>query len=95
MIEIPSRWKGICEPGQEFNASICNKKLIGVRYFSKGVKAANPNITISGRHTMSLFYEQINIIVQSFAPATLYISENPAIFENEQFYPRIVLHQQL
>ncbi|KAL8145186.1 hypothetical protein AgCh_003407 [Apium graveolens] len=47
MTAIPSRWKGTCEEGQEFNASLCNLKLIGARYFNKGVRANNPNITIS------------------------------------------------
>uniref|UniRef100_A0A165ZI33 Subtilisin-like protease fibronectin type-III domain-containing protein n=1 Tax=Daucus carota subsp. sativus TaxID=79200 RepID=A0A165ZI33_DAUCS len=47
MSEIPSRWKGTCEEGQEFNASNCNLKLIGARYFNKGLRASNPNITIS------------------------------------------------
>ncbi|KAI3460189.1 hypothetical protein Pfo_016852 [Paulownia fortunei] len=54
MTEIPTRWKGICEVGQDFNSSLCNKKLIGVRYFNKGVRAGNPNTTLSmnsGRDT--------------------------------------------
>ncbi|KAH7854478.1 hypothetical protein Vadar_014235 [Vaccinium darrowii] len=47
MTAVPSKWKGTCEEGQEFNSSLCNLKLIGVRYFNKGVIAANPNVTIS------------------------------------------------
>lgn len=36
---IPTTWKGACESGTNFTASNCNKKLIGARFFSKGVEA--------------------------------------------------------
>ncbi|KAJ4962338.1 hypothetical protein NE237_022277 [Protea cynaroides] len=36
---VPSSWKGECEVGKTFNASSCNNKLIGARFFSKGYEA--------------------------------------------------------
>ncbi|KAK6245221.1 hypothetical protein SCA6_008311 [Theobroma cacao] len=47
MTDVPSKWKGGCENGTQFNSSLCNKKLIGARSFNKGLIAHNPNITIS------------------------------------------------
>uniref|UniRef100_A0A2N9HXS0 Subtilisin-like protease fibronectin type-III domain-containing protein n=1 Tax=Fagus sylvatica TaxID=28930 RepID=A0A2N9HXS0_FAGSY len=38
MSPVPQRWKGKCETGASFNASNCNRKLIGARSFSKGIK---------------------------------------------------------
>ncbi|XWS14720.1 hypothetical protein CRYUN_Cryun35bG0032900 [Craigia yunnanensis] len=47
MTDVPSKWKGECENGTQFNSSMCNKKLIGARSFNKGLIAHDPNITIS------------------------------------------------
>ncbi|CAI0424608.1 unnamed protein product [Linum tenue] len=33
--KLPSKWKGTCQEGQDFNSSLCNSKLIGARYFNK------------------------------------------------------------
>lgn len=33
---VPSRWKGVCMAGDDFNSSNCNKKLIGARYYDLG-----------------------------------------------------------
>ncbi|ESR36237.1 hypothetical protein CICLE_v10027850mg [Citrus x clementina] len=45
MPPVPERWRGACEVGVEFNASHCNRKLIGARSFSKGLKHYGLNIS--------------------------------------------------
>ncbi|KDO36993.1 hypothetical protein CISIN_1g043644mg [Citrus sinensis] len=47
MNEIPSRWKGECKTGTQFNSSLCNKKLIGAQIFNRRLLAKFPNITIA------------------------------------------------
>ncbi|MQM10742.1 hypothetical protein Taro_043643, partial [Colocasia esculenta] len=34
---IPSRWNGTCQTGEQFNASHCNRKIIGARWYTTGV----------------------------------------------------------
>ncbi|KAG8377586.1 hypothetical protein BUALT_Bualt08G0048500 [Buddleja alternifolia] len=46
MTKIPARWKGGCYGGTNFSTSLCDRKLIGARFFNKGFRAANPNITL-------------------------------------------------
>ncbi|KAL7209373.1 hypothetical protein ACSBR1_030995 [Camellia fascicularis] len=41
--EIPSRWKGICMEGPDFNKSSCNRKIIGARYYNIQDFSIEPN----------------------------------------------------
>ncbi|KAH7848383.1 hypothetical protein Vadar_002145 [Vaccinium darrowii] len=39
MPPLPAKWKGKCESGEAFNASTCNRKIIGARYYLNGYEA--------------------------------------------------------
>ncbi|CAN1814294.1 Subtilisin-like protease SBT5.6 [Linum perenne] len=50
MEDIPKSWKGICETGQDFNSSHCNKKIIGARYYrDKDGHGTHTTSTVVGR----------------------------------------------
>ncbi|KAI5656241.1 hypothetical protein M9H77_25034 [Catharanthus roseus] len=44
---VPAKWKGMCEEGEGFNSSMCNKKLVGARSFNKALTARRPGINIT------------------------------------------------
>ncbi|MCO5611918.1 hypothetical protein L7F22_066177 [Adiantum nelumboides] len=48
---VPKKWKGICEHGPGFNSSLCNRKLVGARFFVNGYEAMNGplNETVESR----------------------------------------------
>lgn len=37
----PAKWRGQCVAGEKFPANLCNRKLIGARYFCSGYEASN------------------------------------------------------
>nr|XP_043631440.1 subtilisin-like serine-protease S [Erigeron canadensis] len=39
MPPVPAGWKGICQSGEAFNTSNCNRKVIGARYYHSGYEA--------------------------------------------------------
>ncbi|KAG8077788.1 hypothetical protein GUJ93_ZPchr0007g5199 [Zizania palustris] len=38
---VPARWKGVCQEGDSFNRSSCNRKIIGARYYVKAYEATH------------------------------------------------------
>ncbi|KAH9657072.1 subtilisin-like protease SBT3.9 [Citrus sinensis] len=49
MGEIPPRWNGICQEGEGFNRSNCNRKIIGARWYVKGYEAEFGKLNSSDR----------------------------------------------
>ncbi|PKI37202.1 subtilisin-like protease SBT3.9 isoform X1 [Punica granatum] len=39
MATVPLRWNGICQEGEQFNKTNCNRKIIGARWYIKGYEA--------------------------------------------------------
>ncbi|RVW78858.1 Subtilisin-like protease SBT1.6 [Vitis vinifera] len=45
MPSVPAGWNGQCQSGEAFNASSCNRKVIGARYYLSGYEAEEDLIT--------------------------------------------------
>ncbi|URE34147.1 Peptidase inhibitor I9 [Musa troglodytarum] len=51
---VPASWKGACEEGKDFKAAnVCNRKLVGARFFSKGESRSPRDNDGHGTHTSS------------------------------------------
>ncbi|KAF9622167.1 hypothetical protein IFM89_030025 [Coptis chinensis] len=48
---IPPKWKGVCVEGHNFTRNLCNRKLIGARYFNSGRSPNEPQGDDSARDT--------------------------------------------
>ncbi|KAI3907736.1 hypothetical protein MKW98_008413 [Papaver atlanticum] len=54
MPPVPKKWRGICQEGEKFNSLLCNRKLIGARFYTKGHRAsATPSMGIHTREYIS------------------------------------------
>eukprot|EP00252_Welwitschia_mirabilis_P001655 TRINITY_DN1156_c0_g1_i14.p1 TRINITY_DN1156_c0_g1~~TRINITY_DN1156_c0_g1_i14.p1 ORF type:complete len:729 (+),score=123.35 TRINITY_DN1156_c0_g1_i14:264-2450(+) len=51
MSPVPSRWKGICQSGEGFPTSKCNRKIIGARYYLGGYESENGRLQKHSRLT--------------------------------------------
>lgn len=45
MPPVPAGWKGQCQSGEAFNASSCNRKVIGARYYISGYEAEEESVS--------------------------------------------------
>ncbi|KAI5081951.1 hypothetical protein GOP47_0001694 [Adiantum capillus-veneris] len=48
MEPVPPSWKGVCQTGDAFNLSHCNRKLVGARMYIKGYEARFGPLNVSG-----------------------------------------------
>ncbi|KAK4781133.1 hypothetical protein SAY87_017239 [Trapa incisa] len=51
MPPVPEEWKGECQSGEAFNASFCNRKLIGARYYMSGYAAEEDSMNKVSFHS--------------------------------------------
>ncbi|GLJ22466.1 hypothetical protein SUGI_0423040 [Cryptomeria japonica] len=74
---VPKKWKGICQRGEDWKANLCNRKLIGARYFNRGFVAQGHKLNEKDFNSTRDFYGHGTFIAsvvgaQAFAGANVF-----------------------
>ncbi|KAK9131578.1 hypothetical protein Sjap_012065 [Stephania japonica] len=72
MPPVPKQWRGTCEKGTDFNSSHYNRKLIGARSFSKGLKQLGIKISRVAKANYFGYAEGTSVGVAPLARFAMY-----------------------
>ncbi|ONK57400.1 uncharacterized protein A4U43_C09F130 [Asparagus officinalis] len=92
---VPKRFKGECVSGQNFSAANCNRKIIGARYYSKGIPL-NPLaslLPIASAMLRPRDPTRASTITGSIVPSTSMLGMAPGVARGGAFGARLVVYK--
>lgn len=92
---IPAMWKGLCEEGEYFQSSMCNNKLVGAKYFNKGLLTLRPDIkdVKSARDTLSHGTQTSSVAPGSFVEGVSYFGHANGTAKNIAPHAKVAMHK--
>ncbi|KAH7543418.1 hypothetical protein FEM48_Zijuj02G0181800 [Ziziphus jujuba var. spinosa] len=80
--QIPSKWKGKCDVGQDFNSFLCNSKLLGVKTFQRGTLTVAASTTARSFGGILTFGDNFTIIGWTMFRANAMVEKAP-LYDNK------------